>query len=270
MGSAWRIVLKRGVADRIILTAVAVTVVLATTLLATGPIYSDAVSLSALRRTLEISPMEEVNVQIAVQVRPEFVSVADDVVEAQIARAFAAVDHEVFETVTAESYTLPDQADDGVVDIAVFQFYEDIESHAILITGSWPKQSDNSSEVVISDRLASNLALTIGDELPVTNRRDRRERVARVVGIYESPDATDPFWHNDQLAIQSVTHSESFDTYGPFVVDRETLLQDLTAVNNQVRWNIVTDPTSITIESIPSLIGNLGQLEQRLNDAGGP
>ena len=47
--AAWRVVVKRAAADRLMLTAAAITVVLATTLLAAGPIYSDAVTLSALR-----------------------------------------------------------------------------------------------------------------------------------------------------------------------------------------------------------------------------
>jgi len=104
----------------------------------------------------------------------------------------------------------------------------------------------------------------------VTNRRDQTVRVVLIVGIYGSPDAADPFWYNDRLALEAVTHSPSFNTHGPFIVDRETLLQDLTAVNNQVRWRVITNIDSITLEDLPSLIGNLGLLKDRLNDAGGP
>jgi len=271
MGSAWRIVLKRGAADWLILSAVAVTVVLATTLLATGPIYSDAVTLGALQRTLEASPVDEANIQISVRVKPESVSLANDVVGTQVARAFTAVEYDVYENVTAESYTLPAQMDDGVVDIAIFQYFEGVESHASLTAGAWPKPSGSLLEVAISDRLASNLELTIGDVVPVTNRQDQSEgRVIVIVGIYESPDAADPYWYNDPLAIEAVTQSTAFDTHGPFIVDRETLLQDLTAVNNQVRWRVITDTSSITIEDLPSLIGNLDLLRERLNDVGGP
>ncbi len=270
MGSAWRIVLKRGAADWLILTAVAVTVVLATTLLAAGPIYSDSVTLGALRRTLESAPADEANIEISVRVRPDAVSVASDVVGPQIARAFAAVEHDVHESATAEAYTLPDQVDDGVADIAVFQYFEGVEDHASLISGAWPKRTEGPHEAVISDLVASNLQLAVGDVVPVTNRRDQTVRVVLIVGIYASPDAADPFWYNDPLALEAVTHSPSFNTHGPFIVERQTLLQDLTAVNNQVRWRVATNIDSITIEDLPSLIGNLGLLKDRLNDAGGP
>ena len=270
MGSAWRIVLKRGAADWLILTAVAVTVVLATTLLAAGPIYSDSVTLGALRRTLENAPADEANIEISVRVRPDAVSVASDVVGPQIARAFAAVEHDVHESATAEAYTLPDQVDDDVADIAVFQYFEGVEEHASLISGAWPKRSGGPHEAVISDLVASNLQLTVGDVVPVTNRRDQSVRAVLIVGIYGSPDPADPFWYNDPLALEAVTHSPSFNTHGPFIVERQTLLQDLTAVNNQVRWRVITNIDSITIEDLPSLIGNLGLLKDRLNDAGGP
>ena len=51
---AWRTVLKRLAADWLILTAAVVTVVLATVLLASGPIYADAVTLSALQRSTDM------------------------------------------------------------------------------------------------------------------------------------------------------------------------------------------------------------------------
>ena len=181
MGSAWRIVLKRGAADWLILTAVAVTVVLATTLLAAGPIYSDSVTLGALRRTLESAPADEANIEISVRVRPDAVSVATDVVGPQIARAFAAVEHDVHESATAEAYTLPDRVDDDVADIAVFQYFEGVEAHASLISGAWPKRSGGPHEAAISDLVASNLQLTVGDVVPVTNRRDQSVRAVLIV-----------------------------------------------------------------------------------------
>ena len=46
--------LKRLAADWLILTAAVVTVVLATVLLASGPIYADAVTLSALQRSTDM------------------------------------------------------------------------------------------------------------------------------------------------------------------------------------------------------------------------
>ena len=61
---AWRLVLKRAAHDRLVVAAAFVTILLATTLLASGPVYSEAVALSGLRRTLEDAPVREVTVAV--------------------------------------------------------------------------------------------------------------------------------------------------------------------------------------------------------------
>ena len=56
--SAWRLVLKRAASDRLVVAAAFVTVLLTATLLAAGPIYSEGVALSGLRRTLADAPAQ--------------------------------------------------------------------------------------------------------------------------------------------------------------------------------------------------------------------
>ena len=50
--AAWGVVLRRTRSDWVILSAAMITTLLATTLLASGPIYAGAVTLSGLHRTL--------------------------------------------------------------------------------------------------------------------------------------------------------------------------------------------------------------------------
>lgn len=54
---AWRLVLKRAAHDRLVVAAAFLTILLAVTLLASGPVYAEAVALSGLRRTLEDAPV---------------------------------------------------------------------------------------------------------------------------------------------------------------------------------------------------------------------
>jgi len=93
------------------------------------------------------------------------------------------------------------------------------------------------------------------------------QRTAAVVGIYAVVDEREAFWFNDGAAIQGVTHTPSFDTFGPFVVERQTLLDDVAVVNTRLRWRAVLDQGSITVGDFPSLIGNLNTLEDDLNRA---
>ena len=60
--AAWRLVFRRAGHDRLVVAAAFLTVLLATTLLASGPIYAEAVALSGLRRTLEDAPVAEKSV----------------------------------------------------------------------------------------------------------------------------------------------------------------------------------------------------------------
>ncbi len=264
--AAWRLVVKRAAADRLLLTAVAVTVGLATTLLAVGPIYSEAVTLSALQRTLEQAPADEANVEISVLVKPERISDAGELAVPEIRRAFSSVGHDIYESAISESFGLREQADDGAVDIAFFQYMEGIEDHATLSEGVWPQQAHGSQQAAISDRLAAELDLSTGDQVPMSSRlRPAEQRTVVIVGIYAVTDVSDPFWFDDLSGLQGVAHSASFDTFGPFIVDRETLLTEIAVVNTRLRWRVFVDSETITTGDLPTLSARLRTLENRLN-----
>ncbi len=264
--AGWRVVVKRAAADRLVLGAVGITVALATTLLAIGPIYSEAVALSALQRTLQQTPADEANLEIGVLVKPESVSDAGELATPEIDRTFSSVDHEIYESLISESFSLPQQADDGAVDIAFFQYMEGIEDHASLADGVWPQRVDGGQQVAVSDRLAAELDLSVGDQIPMSSRlRPAEQRRPVIVGIYEATGVGDPFWFDDPVGLQGVTRSVSFDTFGPFIVDRETLLSDIAVVNTRLRWRVFVDSETITVDDLPILIGSLRSLEGRLN-----
>ncbi|MDP9371092.1 MAG: hypothetical protein M3Q65_01265, partial [Chloroflexota bacterium] len=62
LAASWGVVLRRARADWPVVSAAALTILLATTLLAAGPIYTEAVTLGGLRATLRAAPAAEVNV----------------------------------------------------------------------------------------------------------------------------------------------------------------------------------------------------------------
>jgi hypothetical protein len=63
--AAWRLVLKRAASDRLIVAAAFLTVLLAAALLAAGPIYSEAVALSGLERTLADAPARDSGLEVS-------------------------------------------------------------------------------------------------------------------------------------------------------------------------------------------------------------
>ena len=86
--AAWRVILKRTGADWLILAAATLIILLSTTLLAAGPIYAGAVTLSGLHRTLADAEVIEADVQIASRVRPEAYREMNDRVASVAGEAF--------------------------------------------------------------------------------------------------------------------------------------------------------------------------------------
>lgn len=266
LGNAWRFIVRRAAANRLILVAAMMTIVLATVLLAAGPIYANAVTLGALQRTLGDMPADEANVEISIRVKTDGYAAAEEIVVAEIDRTFGSVGGKLSRKIVSESYELPDQSGETVIDIAVFQYLQNIEVHATLAEGAWPERTASPYQAAILQSVATDLGLSTGDELTLANRRDPTEqRSIVIVGVYTIDDAEDPFWFNDPLAINGVTHSSSFETHGPFVVDFQTALFDLATVNVDARWRVFPDYAAITIDDVPTLRSGVQVLEQRLN-----
>ena len=74
-----------------IVAAAGLTCVLATTLLAAGPIYANAVSVAGLHRVLADAPVEQANVQASLRVIPAEVAAADVAVTGAIEASCADV-----------------------------------------------------------------------------------------------------------------------------------------------------------------------------------
>ncbi|MBT8217052.1 MAG: ABC transporter permease, partial [Acidimicrobiia bacterium] len=265
--AAWRVVAKRSVADWLILAAATVTILLATVLLAAGSIYVDAVTLGGLQRTLQDAPIEEANVEISVRSPPGVYAQNDALVVDEVLETFVATGGSIFRRALSDSYELPTQASDTVTDLIVFGYYDSIEDHASLVDGAWPERASR-LEAAISAATADLLDLGRGDQVTVTNRRDR-ERTVRVTvtGIY-SPDNPDhPYWYDDPLDVAGLAQAGSFRTFGPLVVDRQALLADLQPVAVDVDWRVFPDYDDLAINEVRQLSGSVAGLEERLNAA---
>ncbi|MDG2261876.1 MAG: hypothetical protein P8N50_06000, partial [Actinomycetota bacterium] len=248
--------------------AAALTMLLAATFLAAGPIYSDSVSLGALHRTLRDAPVHEANVEITVRSTPANLALIEPVATDEIARTFGTINHVVSAGVTSETYGLLPESEVGPVDLAVFQHIQDVELHSRLLSGRWPRSSGSILETAISDLAAERLDVEVGDVVTVVNRREPSERRSiEVSGVFTIDKPADPFWFSDELAIRGSTTSPSFTTHGPFIVSRETLLNDLTVVNARLWWRVLVGHESISVDEISWLARTLGGLNDRLDIA---
>lgn len=265
--TAWKVMVKRAIADRLILSAALITVLLATTLLAAGPIYSDAVTLAGLRRTLQDAPIAESNVEISVHSNTGAYGELADRIDREIQRAFRFTGGEVHQRATSDSYALPQQPEEGTVrNLAVFRTFDDFEGHATITEGRMPEETGGPPyEAVISQPAAEILDINVGDHLTVVNRRDDSiQPELTIVGLFSVNSPTDRFWYADALDTNGVDVGSSFTTYGPIVVPPQTFAA-VTTLGVEYDWRVFPNIDELTVSEITGWRTAVAQLESRLN-----
>lgn len=269
--AVWRIVLKRARADWLPLSAALLVVLFATTLLAAGPIYADAVSVSGLRRTLHDAPPTSANVELSTFAQNSDYGALDQQVTRVASETFAATGGTIMRSARSESYALPGQAPDAVTNLMVFGYYQQLDQHAKLASGRWPQRADGVVEAIVPDATARLLHLSLGSELTVTNRLDEKVQTrVRVVGTYKIDDTGDPYWWQDPLDLNGIDTGASFTTYGPFVLAQDVFFGGLGRPQSQVNWRIYPDFQKLTVAQLAGLLANVNALPGRLNQGRGP
>ena len=267
LSSAWRIVVNRSFADWLIISAALITVLISTTLLAAGPIYADAVALSGVHRTLDDAPVPDVNLRVSVRANEERFEEFDALVQRELATTVSATGAEVYRRGVSESYALPFQDDpERVRNLAVFSFFDAFEEHVSLVDGAWPQTTAEPYEVMLSVTTAELMDVAVGDEFQTTNRRDESfQPSVRVVGLFEVNDSSDPYWLENQLDLEGVIASESFTTFGPFIVTRDVFFGSLTPQSGEVRWIILPVFENLAVDEIVPTRQRIESLAERLN-----
>jgi hypothetical protein len=226
-----------------------VIILLATTLLAAAPIYSEAVAESGLRRTLADAAPTRVNAEIAARLRANEYADANRLVARHVADAFAATQVRLYRSGFSDSYELGPERN-----IAVFAFYEDLSEHATLAAGAWPAQG----EAVLPEGAAAGLHLEPGDEVEL------EEATLRVAGVYRPDDPADPFWWDEPLELEGVERGD-FTTWGPFVVPRAAFFA-LAESGARARWRVAPAHEDLDVNEVPELRELASDLEGRLNE----
>lgn len=264
--------LRRTRADWPIVFAALLTMLLSTTLLAAGPIYSAGVSVAGLRQLLSETSVEAGNVRVSAGVPPAEVETADQAVTAELERVFGTLSAELARFGTGGSFALPGQGSE-VRDLAVPGFAEGLEQHATLVAGEWPANGTAaeaappgaSVPVAISDAIADALALTVGDQLDLVSRLKPDLVLPVTVGaVFRIDDPGDPFWWSDLHTLEGVTESDQYRTFGPFLMSRANLMERAVTGNVWLSWRLLPDYGGIAIGDIAGLRSRISALPGRL------
>lgn len=248
----WTLPLKTAAADRLVVSAAFLVVLLAASLVAAIPIYADAVAQSSLRARLERAPVEDANLQLAVDVFGGTVDTTlDRRVRELVGQTFAGVPTTTFASGESE----PFRTSRGTIALG---FVDGLRAHASLVTGRWPRTAAGGPvEVVVPIAVASGLGLRVGDELDAQSRLDLAHHVPiRVVGTYRPEEVSSAFWWGDPLATAGL---------GPFVTTPESF-GALGLRDQSLHWRVAPDTGRLTIEQASSLRSSLAGLTPRLNE----
>ncbi len=266
LAAAFRSVLRRMRADWLIVTATFATVMLATIVLASGPIYADAVTTAALQRSLADAPVTEASVRVEAKVFPDHYEEVDALVRDTVAGSFHVIDFTIHPHLEADAYELVGGSSEEATTLVSFQSFEGIETRADLSEGVWP-EPDSREEVAVHAPAAAALGIGVGDTLEVSNRRDGQTATVSVVGVYEPTDRADPFWFDDPLALTGQVDSGSFRTYGPFVMPAAALFATFTPLRTNADWRVVPDFESLAVSEVGSLLNATATLQDDLDRA---
>ena len=261
---AWLVVGRRAAHDWIVVAAAFLITLLATTLLASGPVYADALASSGLQRTLANAPVYEVTVAVSDHLAAPDYAAGDGRVTRAVESAFGPDGAIIYRSGLSESFALPALPGVPADGLTVFGYYDDLADHATLVSGSWPAESaGESAEAALSEGAEQALGLEAGDTLAVTSVVDDDVQVlVRVSGVYRVDDATDPFWGESPLELDG-RESISFTTFGPLVVSEETFF-GLAERDVEARWRAAPRIKEIGVDEVDGLQRRLEGLEDAL------
>jgi FtsX-like permease family len=255
----FRLVVQRAAASWPLLSGAFVTVLVAATLIAAIPIYSDAVAGAGLERSLASAPVEETSVEVSTRVDQQAYAAADARVGEALERSLGPTTADVYRGGRSSSFSLLGRPEDT---LTVFSFLEGVERHTELVAGSWPGRGVT-VEAALSEPAAELLDVAPGDSLPVAARTGEARRYdVRVSGVYRVTDPGSAFWRASPLELEGVERGD-FTTFGPLVVPRQTFFE-VARGTAEVRWRVAPRFDELHVDEVPQLRRSLEGLDERL------
>ncbi len=246
--------LRTAAADRLVVGAAFLVVLLAASLVAAIPIYAGAVAESSLRARIARASVPDANVQLSVDVFGRSDDAGLDTRVGELLRG----------TFASTGFTVHRSAESGPFRVGsrsvAFGFVADLPRHARLLVGRWPSGSSHALEVVVPAAVAPELGVGVGDTVRAQSRSGAGQVVtARVAGIYEAQRPSSPFWWGEPLSTGAL---------GPLVATPGAFAA-LGLGDRTLRWRVEPDTDRLTIDEAARLRRALNELPSRLN-AGRP
>jgi hypothetical protein len=256
--AAWPIALAAGL-----------TCLLASSLLAAGPMYASAVSTAGLHRVLADAPPAEANVGISMWVEPDRLDEVDRTVIAELDGVLQGIGGPVVRLARSQSFDLPLDRPGDRTDLVELAYAEGLQNRASLVDGAWPRDAgEDAVPVAVGEHVAGPLGLGVGDLLSLTSRlRPDVVVPVRIVGIFRIDDPAAAYWWDDPQVLDGLVTSTNFATHGPFFTTRRALFDRATVGTSRAEWRAFPDPARVSVEEMGALRARVEALDGRLERA---
>ncbi len=258
-------VVQRSLADWPVVSAAWLLLVCATTLLATGVVYGDAVAAGGLHRALLSAPPASRALDVSLSTDPGNIESLDAAIRPEIQRAIAATGGDVVRVARSGSFADAATPEADVHDLTIFSSVEGLENRATLVQGAWPTAGREPLQVTVSDVGARALNVTVGQRLDLVSRLDTGRRVSVIVGGIWTIDPSEALWLGDELDTTGTTGGGTFTTRGPLFL-READIQALGGgpTRLQLAWRGLPDIANLRVDGVDALRDGANDLAARL------
>jgi putative ABC transport system permease protein len=261
-----------------VLLTLALGVILAVTLLASGPVMVESILDFSLRRTLTSSDPIDSNLRLVTTIDPgasQF-ELLDEEAHALMEPRFGEFIGQVIptgETRWAHPWRFGEVLKDQRVN---FSFYGEestnLIAHAEFTSGGWPQVNALSRDTilaVVGTSMAKEFELEVGDRLPLSIQPGAAEPELwiDVVGILKPREYQDPFWFGALSPFQSRADSRYQAQYTvliPMDYFFEVASSLFPTSDVQIAWNVLLSPQTITIHDLPRMQTQLHALRKDL------
>jgi hypothetical protein len=226
----------------------------ATTLLATGVVYGDAVATCGLQRSLRDGAPSARAVEISLSSDATAIESLDAAIRPVLDRAIAATGGDVVRIARSGSFADPATPEAEVEDLTVFESVDGLEDRVRLVDGAWPTAGQSPIGATLSDVAARGLSLDVGDRIDLVSRLDPTRRLSAVVTGIWTMDPDDALWLGDELDTTGTTSGGTYTTRGPLFV-REA---DIGALGGgpsrlQLAWRGLPDIDHLRVDTVDAL-----------------
>jgi ABC-type antimicrobial peptide transport system permease subunit len=268
-------VLRRAGRHWQILLTLSLGVIVATALMASGPLLVDTVIEMGLHLTFQSSSVTDANLRLTTATRVDQAGfqALDGEIQALLRSTLGEhLDGVVWSAQSA--WLFPWLGGEPATDQRVsLRYYQGLEDHVEYVAGEWPTEASGEPGViraVISDAMAHSSVLRVGDRLPLSLGQSSAEPDAwiEVAGIVHPKDPLDPYWFGEFSPLTSQS-TERWSAQYSAILPEDTFFPAVSSLfpgdEVDLAWHALLNYNAFSTADIEPFQAQLAELNAKLD-----